>query len=102
MITMTIINLVFVKHDGCSKQFLFQAPLDASLHMGQRVYVDTKNGECEATVSRENFFVNKGTARTITEGCGGYWPLKCVLGRMQDNIKIERKKVAFATDEIPF
>lgn len=87
---MTIYNLVFCKHDG-GKQFIFQAPLDASLHSGDKVFVQTRHGKAIATVARENFGANKGLAQTICEGCGGYFPPAKVTGLAVNVNRVEEQ-----------
>ena len=86
---MTAFNLVFCKHYPSGKHYLFQAPLNVSLHSGDRVFVSTKNGASEAVVANENFIVNKGLMKTIAEGVGAYLPLAVVQGRAVEVTKIE-------------
>lgn len=45
-----VVNIAFVKHDGCNKIYAFNVPCDKRLKEGQKVVVDTSRGEQLATV----------------------------------------------------
>lgn len=76
-----MMNLVFCKHDGSNKQYLFMVPMQIALSTGERVFVHTARGETEATCSTGNFYAEDTAAMTIAKGCGGYFPLAQVIGR---------------------
>lgn len=46
----TMVNVCFVKHDGCNEIYAFNNPSDERLAMGTRVRVNTVFGEQDATV----------------------------------------------------
>jgi len=95
----TVYNLVFVKHDGCSKNFLFQAPPNTKMLVGQRLFVDTMYGEKEATAITNNFHVGPDAAMEIIKGCGAYSPLKFVTGFAKKVEKYEKEPII---DDVPF
>lgn len=76
-----MMNLVFCKHDGNNKQYLFIAPMQVNLNIGERVFVNTSYGKKEATCSTGSFYVEDTAAISIAKGCGGYFPLMPVVGR---------------------
>lgn len=76
-----MMNLVFCQHEGCNKQYLFMAPLHVSLSEGARVVVDTVHGQKDATCSTDSFYVEDEAAKSIAKGCGGFFPLKPVIGK---------------------
>ena len=71
-------------HSG--QRFLFQAPafswLDNGLEKGDRVLVDTENGESDAYIVSA-CTVNTGSAQydVIMQACGVNEPLKRVIGK---------------------
>lgn len=94
-----VYNLVFVKHDGCDKTFLFQLPVNVSVWSGQRLFVDTMYGEKEATAITNNFHVGPDAAMEIIKGCGAYSPLKFVTGFAKKVEKYEKEPII---DDVPF
>jgi len=72
-------NLVFIKHEF-SKNYLFQAPLQIRLKTGEKVFVETVQGECIGTTVTDSFIVDKYTADQIIAGTGAYKPIKNVRG----------------------
>lgn len=99
---MKIYNLVFCTHENSHRQFLFQAPLTASLHKGDEVFVDTKRGKQRATVASENFCANKGLMTTIAHGCGGYIPLAFVTGKAETRVVETPLQENEEEDTLPF
>ena len=66
--------LVFAKHDGCNKEFLFAVPFDMEVRKGDVLLVDTMHGLTVATATSEMF-----EGRNIDEVAtkfGAYLPLK--------------------------
>ena len=76
-----MMNLVFCKHEGNKKQYLFEVSMSVSLDTGDRVFVNTIYGQKEAICTTENFYVEDEAAKAITKGCGGHFPLAQVIGR---------------------
>ena len=66
--------LVFAKHDGCSKEFLFAVPYYLEVRKGDVILVNTAKGLTVATATTEMF-----EGRNIDEVAlryGAYLPLK--------------------------
>jgi len=76
-----MMNLVFCKHEGNNKQYLFEVSMSVSLDTGDRVFVNTIYGQKEAICTTENFYVEDEAAKAIIKGCSGYFPLAQVIGR---------------------
>ena len=57
----TFFDFVLCKHDGCDKPFLFRAPKFSNLEYGDRVIVETKNGEAIASVIACESFADSET-----------------------------------------
>ena len=77
-------DLVICKHDNNSKVFIFRAPAWTGLKKGDRVLVETKKGEAEATVEK-TYTVdvsNKDSFEFILMAGGVSLPLKRVLKRV--------------------
>jgi hypothetical protein len=99
---MDYMNLVYVRHPGCDKPFIFQMPLNQKAQAGDRFVVDTMVGRCHATAAESSFITPIETARCIVTMSGGYFPPAWVAGRLQDIV--ETKEVLFPVnpDELPF
>lgn len=66
--------LVFAKHDGCNKEFLFAVPFDMEVRKGDVLLVDTMHGRTVATATSE-MFEGKNIDEVATK-FGAYLPLK--------------------------
>lgn len=80
-------NLVFAKHGGDSKRYLFVLPLDSELSEGAAVYVDTMRGTQRATTTCDSFIVPATVARTIALNFGAYLPLKRVVAEVKETCR---------------
>jgi hypothetical protein len=73
-------NLVFIKHMGDAKYYLFEVPMAVKLKKGDKVFCDTmyarQFGECVT----DSFYVDDISRACIVMGCGAYEPLKRVVG----------------------
>lgn len=73
-------NLVFIKHMGDKKHYLFEVPMAIKLKKGDKVFCDTmyarQFGECVT----DSFYVDDTSRECIVIGCGAYEPLKSVVG----------------------
>jgi hypothetical protein len=73
-------NLVFIKHMGGKKHYLFEVPMAIKLKKGDKVFCDTmyarQFGECVT----DSFYVDDTSRECIVIGCGAYEPLKSVVG----------------------
>lgn len=72
-------NLVFVNH-GTDKNYLFQVPSMIRLKKGEKVFVDTSQGECIGTCVSNSFIVGEYETDCIVVATGAYKPLKNVIG----------------------
>ncbi len=93
-------NLVFVKHVGDYKSYLFRVPMQIQLKAGEQVFVDTIQGEYMGTCISSSFIVDKYTIEQIIAGTGAYEPLKYVIGwaEKQDGYKC----IDFRLVDVPF
>ena len=71
--TMTII---FAKHDGCDKEFIFEVPAGMYPVKNDVLWVDTAYGETVAVATSDTIFGHK--MEQVVERCGAYLPLKKV------------------------
>ena len=66
--------LVFAKHDGCSKEFLFAVPYYLEVRKGDILLVNTKQGLTVATATTEMF--EGRNIDEVAQRFGAYLPLK--------------------------
>jgi hypothetical protein len=66
--------LVFAKHDGCNKEFLFAVPFDMEVRKGDVLLVDTMHGLTVATATSEMF--EGMDIDEVAQKFGAYLPLK--------------------------
>lgn len=72
-------NIIFGKHDGCNKDFIWEVPDNMTLHIskGDLLLVDTHRGADIATATTN---VISGVGATdVAEMNGAYFPLKGVI-----------------------
>lgn len=93
-------NLVFINHNDKDKNYLFQLPKNLLLKKGEKVFVETIQGECVGTAVSDSFIVDKYTAEQIIVGTGAYEPLKDVIGwaEKQDGYRC----IDFRLASVPF
>lgn len=70
-------RLVYAKHDGCLKDFLFSVPPNIILHKGDVLLVDTVMGPTVAVATSEPFV--SADINGLATKLGAYLPLKHVL-----------------------
>jgi len=73
-------NLVFLKHEYSNNKFLFKVPTNITLKLGEKVFVDTIQGEQMGECVSNSFIVGQYEANCIMDGTGAYYPLKEVIG----------------------
>lgn len=73
-------HLVFCKHSGSGKAFLFALDPVRNLHDGDKVLVDTRKGESQALVVGDSFCVNFYALKSIAAAMGATLPLRKVIG----------------------
>lgn len=66
--------LVFAKHDGCNKEFLFAVPYYIEVRKGDVLLVDTMHGLQVVTATTEMF--EGRNIDEVAEKFGAYLPLK--------------------------
>ena len=73
-------NLVFIKHLGDPKYYLFGVPMSIQLRKGDKVFCDTmytrQLGECVT----DSFYIDDTSKECVITGVGAYKPLKRVVG----------------------
>ena len=83
-------NIVFAKHDGKSKRYLFELPIGAKAKKHDVMRVCTKKGEANATCVCDSFIVDDHALRHIADACGAYLPLAKAIGKM---VKVMNERV---------
>ncbi len=80
----SMIGLALCSHKNNGYTFLFQMPRCATLKKGDRVVVETKNGETEAIVveTASTVFMNDDEYRMIIRATGAKEPLRRVLKKV--------------------
>jgi hypothetical protein len=73
-------NLVFIKHMGDAKHYLFEVPMSIKLKKGNKVFCDTMYGRHLGECVTDSFYVDDPARMCIVEGVGAYEPLKKVVG----------------------
>jgi len=73
-------NLVFIKHMGDARHYLFEVPMDRKLKKGDKVFCDTMYGRRFGECVTDSFYVDDTSRECIVIGCGAYEPLKSVVG----------------------
>ena len=69
-------TIIFAKHDGCDKEFLFEVPAGMSPVKNDVLWVDTAYGETVAVATSDTIFVHE--IDQLAERLGAYLPLKKV------------------------
>ena len=89
---MKAINLVFVRHPGSSKEYLFSAPPTMEFKAGDTVYCETRKGTTLGVITDENFVTRSSTARFIARHFKATYPLKSIIGyaRHKETYELER------------
>lgn len=79
-----IIKVCACCHDGDRKRFMFQAPHNANISLGDRVLCETRYGDCKATVKGiTNLSDEEPTYRILLAMTGATHPLKKIKGVYQ-------------------
>jgi len=92
------VQIVFCSHNPPYNRFLFVVPSSNEVKRGDKLYVDTMHGECEATAECDGIWVTQEQLEQIVPGTGAYWPLRFVTGRQ---IAVtELKRVPFRSTEL--
>lgn len=96
--------LVFAKHPGNRKNYLFRLDYPVRLKAGQRISVETSRGVTEAEAVGESFLVEDCGVVSIAENCGAYFPLKRVLGTIEEvkSDKLTMFPLMDEQNELPF
>lgn len=69
-------TIIFAKHDGCDKEFIFEVPAGMYPVKNDVLWVDTSYGETVAVATSDAIFVNE--VAQLAERFGAYLPLKKV------------------------
>ena len=69
-------TIIFAKHDGCDKEFIFEVPAGMYPVENDILWVDTAYGETVAVATSDTIFGQK--VEQIVKRLGAYLPLKKV------------------------
>ena len=69
-------TIIFAKHDGCNKEFIFEVPAGMYPVENDILWVDTAYGETVAVATSDTIFGHR--VEQIVERFGAYLPLKKV------------------------
>lgn len=86
-------QMVFAKHDGCEKEYLFAVPHWLSVKEGDILLVNTRRGESVATATSDMFTVSK--ANEVAVRFGAHIPLKevkQVVGKTLQTYIIQKER----------
>ena len=77
-------TLVLAKHDNNNMVYLFRAPRGAYFEDGQRIIVETKRGNSDATVVKSESYetIDSKIAQMLIAATGATLPLKKVIGKV--------------------
>ena len=78
-------QVVFAKHDNCSKEFLFAVPWYLDVRKGDILLVETMHGDAIATATTEMF--EGRDINEVAKRFGAYLPLKKVKAVAGKEIK---------------
>ena len=81
-----LMTIIFAKHDGCNKDFIFEVPADMYPVKNDVLWVDTAYGETVAVATSDAIFVNK--VDELAEKFGAYLPLKKVKAYANRELQI--------------
>lgn len=76
----TVRNLVFIKHQGSNKKFMFEVPVGVELMKGEKVFCDTRLGNQIGTCATSSFYINSHSLESVMEGFEATMPLRKVIG----------------------
>lgn len=97
-------HLVFCKHSGNGKTFLFGLDRAISLRDGDKVLVDTCKGESQALVVGDSFCVDSCALKSIAAATGATLPLRKVIGKyvVEEKQVIQKVERLERFQKIPF
>lgn len=108
-------NIIFAKHDGCDKEYIFEVPEGMHPVKGDMLWVNTSKGETVANATSD--MISGHGVEQIADKFGAYFPLKKVLAYANRGIETYIKNIAYekivryccdqqgnvhATDDLPF
>lgn len=81
-------NVIYGKHDGCSKEFVWEVPGEMKDYIlkGDLLLVDTARGIDVVTATTG--VISGDGARDVAEKNGAYFPLKRVISFVDSNLKV--------------
>lgn len=95
---MTLTNVVFVKHENSTKNYLFCVPERQDLKQGDTVICRTVKGIEYGACATGSFFVSN--VEELVGAVGAYLPLKEVVGKVVK--ETVSKVVSLVDDDIPY
>ena len=78
-------NIIFAKHDGCSKEFMFKVPDGLKPAKNNILWVETMHGETVAVATSD--VISVGSIEQVAEKFGAYLPLKEVIAFANDGLQ---------------
>lgn len=96
--------LVFCKHSGNGKTFLFSLDQVKNLYDGDKVLVDTCKGESQALVVGDSFCVDSCALKSIAAAMGATLTLRKVIGKyvVEEKQVIQKVERLERFQKIPF
>lgn len=89
------VNLVFARHKGNPKVYLFQAPLGEEILECDRLLANTSKGvKNDIIANSRNVILYHKDARIVARNFGAGWPLAMVVGHMRESVQIIKKDEA--------
>ena len=79
-------TIIFAKHDGCNKEFIFEVPAGMYPVRNDILWVDTAYGETVAVATSDTIFGHR--VEQIAERFGAYLPLKRVKAYANRGLQI--------------
>lgn len=75
-------NVVFIKHVGCNKPYMFEVPNSISLKEGDDVVVQVASGETTGTCISDSFELDGSPLAVVAKRFGASIPLRPVVGKV--------------------
>lgn len=95
-------NIVFCRHAGTSKPYIFRLPMDREVEEGDLLAAATAVGfRDDLRAVTKNMMVSEYTAHALTKVVGGHWPLAEICGMMTEKFELVRRYVPYDECEKP-
>lgn len=99
---MKIYNIVFCRHEGNPKPYIFRLPLDREVKEGDRLAAVTAQGFQNNLIAMTfNMPVSPKTAKALTRVVGGTWPLVEICGMVTEKYELVKRYLPYGECEKP-